>query len=258
MKACVIETINNHIIVLKALVGSHNYNLDTPESDKDYKYFVLPTLSDLYNGTFYSSSSEGKDMDYTVHDVRKLTHLLWKANVNFLEVLYSKELVFTEEAGSLKEFLLDNRADLCKMNLPYLYDACVGMSINYWNRIKKATPTSEASIQKHGYAVKCAYQSLRILDFLDRMVRFNFDFEKAACYQDGEAKGFLMTVKLGYRSFDEVEEQHAFFLERAKEHETIFYHSGYQMNGPDTSLRERLIAATSKLVFNSVKNGIIQ
>ena len=29
-------------VAFKSLVGSHNYNLNTPESDKDYKVFVLP------------------------------------------------------------------------------------------------------------------------------------------------------------------------------------------------------------------------
>ena len=48
--------IDHRIAVLKALVGSHNYNLNTESSDKDYKYFVLPTLDDLYDGTIFSAS----------------------------------------------------------------------------------------------------------------------------------------------------------------------------------------------------------
>ena len=30
--------LDHRIVVLKALVGSHNYNLNTESSDKDYKY----------------------------------------------------------------------------------------------------------------------------------------------------------------------------------------------------------------------------
>ena len=48
--------INNRVPVLKALVGSHNYNLNTPESDKDYKLFVLPTFDDLYSREDYTAS----------------------------------------------------------------------------------------------------------------------------------------------------------------------------------------------------------
>ena len=36
--------------LIKALVGSHNYNLNTETSDKDYKVFVLPTFNELYKG----------------------------------------------------------------------------------------------------------------------------------------------------------------------------------------------------------------
>ena len=41
-------------VVFKALVGSHNYNLNDETSDKDYKYFVLPTFDDLYTGKMFS------------------------------------------------------------------------------------------------------------------------------------------------------------------------------------------------------------
>lgn len=36
--------LDHRIVVLKALVGSHNYNLNAESSDKDYKYFVLSAL----------------------------------------------------------------------------------------------------------------------------------------------------------------------------------------------------------------------
>ena len=32
-------------IVFKVLTGSHNYNLNTPKSDRDYKYFVFQKIS---------------------------------------------------------------------------------------------------------------------------------------------------------------------------------------------------------------------
>jgi len=34
--------------MLQILVGSHNYNLNNENSDKDYKIFVCPTFEDLY------------------------------------------------------------------------------------------------------------------------------------------------------------------------------------------------------------------
>ena len=75
----------------KALVGSHNYNLNTQTSDKDYKVFVLPTFDDLFSGRQFSKATTG-EIDIEYHDIRKLSNLLWKSNINFLEVLFSEEL----------------------------------------------------------------------------------------------------------------------------------------------------------------------
>ena len=75
------DIIGNHVICLKALVGSHNYNLNTPSSDKDYKYFVYPTWDDLYDGKKYHKEVVTETEDYTVHDIRQLPMLIWKANL---------------------------------------------------------------------------------------------------------------------------------------------------------------------------------
>lgn len=249
--------LDHRIVVVKALVGSHNYNLNTEFSDKDYKYFVLPTLDDLYDGTIFSASKVSNVVDYSTHDVRKFEHLLWKANVNFLEVLYSQELMFFDEAGKLKDFLLENRAELCKMNLPYLYSACLGCAAGQWGSVKKDTPTNHESIEKYGYSIKAAYQSIRMLDFIDRMVRYNFDFQKAIWYED-EAQGLLFAVKLGFRSFDEVKQWHDELLETVKEHKPIFENCGYQAERPNVELREQLRTTVKELIFDNVRAGVIR
>lgn len=61
--------------ILKALVGSHNYNLNTPESDKDYKLFVLPTFDDLYLKRDYNTSIDSKEEDIVIYDLRRLSSL---------------------------------------------------------------------------------------------------------------------------------------------------------------------------------------
>lgn len=78
-----------HKEIFRALVGSHNYNLNTETSDYDYKVFVAPTFDDLYFNKQYSKSIIGEEQDLDIHDVRKVSNLWWKANVNFLEVTNS-------------------------------------------------------------------------------------------------------------------------------------------------------------------------
>ncbi len=67
-----IEDKEGRPVVLEALSGSHNYNLNTPTSDRDYKVFVAPTFSDLYRGSTIHREWIGIERDVLVHDVRKI------------------------------------------------------------------------------------------------------------------------------------------------------------------------------------------
>lgn len=246
------QKIHDHIVLMKAIVGSHNYNLNTDTSDKDYKYFVLPTFDELYYGKFFSHAKESEAEDYTVHDIRKLSHLFWKANVNFLEVLYGSP-IFWKEATDLMDFLIKNRQDLCTMNLPYLYDACIGMAINYSHRFLKVTPSSETSIEKYGYAIKCMYQAVRILTFLIRMKESHFDFYESIWYEPGEERDMLMAIKQGKMSFDTVNVlYYKHYLFRAKQLEQDF-----KSQKPNENLLNALNDTIKSFLYQQIQKGNI-
>ena len=90
------------------LIGSNNYNLDLPDSDKDYKEIVMPNFTDLYfNRTLNAQINEHNSLV----DYRFFCQKLAKANPNYIEMLFSKE----------KEFLDDGFAqilDLARETLP--------------------------------------------------------------------------------------------------------------------------------------------
>lgn len=174
-------------VLLKALVGSHNYNLDTPESDRDYKVFVAPTFEDLYEGKSYSNSDIGAEADHDIHDIRKLERLLYKSNVNFMEILFSEDLQIAEDASDNTKMLLENlidiKDDIARMNLPYLYHACIGMYHNKMKYLEKGTSGTMHLVEKYGYDTKQALHSYRILDFLIRFMNSGFnDFKWAITY----------------------------------------------------------------------------
>lgn len=187
--------------VFRALVGSHNYKLNTPESDKDFKIFVMPTFDDLYHGKMYSHSTIGKDADYDIHDIRKLSTLLWKANINFLEVLFSKENYgYFAEVGQI----YDLKNELVTMNLPYLYNACKGMHFEKMKRLDKPTEGTAHLIEKYGYNTKEALHAFRVLDFITRFVYTDFeDFEWAMTYEDSRDK--MLSIKNGEYSREQFE-----------------------------------------------------
>ena len=72
-------------IVFAYLQGSQNYDLETPSSDMDGKAFCLPSLDDLYDGSFLSKTFDYPQGQITIHDVRMLPELLEKMNPTYLE-----------------------------------------------------------------------------------------------------------------------------------------------------------------------------
>ena len=175
-------------IVLKSLVGSHNYNLNDESSDEDYKIFIVPTFDDLYNKEMFSSQVIGARYDYTFHDIRKLITLLYKSNINFLEVLFSSKMFISDNIKDL-HYLRD---DVSRINLPYLFDSCKGTFYSKMKRIDKSTDKTRELVEKYGYNTKeamHAYRSLKIVvDFYNN--GFN-NFENVIKYNDNDRLLFL-------------------------------------------------------------------
>lgn len=152
-------------VVLKALVGSHNYNLNTPSSDMDWKYFVMPTFDDLYLGKRFSSSSQSDKEDYDCHDIRQLPDLIWKANINFVEVLFSRNT----KAHPRLHWLFYNADRLAQMNIPRMVSATLGMYFQKMSSLNKGTASTSALVDRFGYDTKQAHHALRCLVMLARL-----------------------------------------------------------------------------------------
>ena len=182
-------------VAIKALFGSHNYNLNTPESDKDYKIFLVPNLNDLYDKVELNEDHLSKEEDYSVHDIRKFGRILFKSNISFTEILFSKELMID---GELKE-LVERREDLARMNLPYMWNSCTGGCFQRMSRLNKTTDGTRHLVEKHGFNTKEAMHAFRILDFLERYRASEFnDFSAAIWYEDTErTKAEILGIKNG-------------------------------------------------------------
>lgn len=183
-------------MVFKALVGSHNYQINVPQSDKDYKIFVMPTFEDLYKGKFYSKATITDEMDMDVHDIRKLPKLFYKSNINFLEVLFSLEVHAGPAYEMVYKVLYNKREEIASMNLPYLYNACVGMSHQKIKGLDKYSEGMEYS-KKFGYNIKEATHAYRLLNFLSRY-RERQNFKSALWYKMNELdREIVMKIRTG-------------------------------------------------------------
>lgn len=196
--------------IFKSLVGSVNYNLNTETSDKDYKVFVVPSFNDLYFSRVYSESISTDEVDLEIHDIRKLDKMLYKSNVNFLEILFSKEVIINKDLVLSSRKYVDElfklKESIAKMNLPYLYDACIGVYRSKMMTLEKGTRNTAFLVEKYGYDTKSAMSAYRILDFIKRYKENDFkSFKKAIEYTD-EEREFLIDIKNGVYSLDNIKD----------------------------------------------------
>jgi len=187
----------NRLCVVKALTGSHNYNLNTPTSDKDFKFFVTPTFEDLYHGHFFATGNHSDSVDYTVYDVRKLGALVFKANISFIEVLFSVEEAHDPDL----DFLFAERERWGAMNLPAFYKATIGMHFEKMKTLHKGTEKSQVLVDKFGYDTKDACHALRCLYVVQRYWNTE-SMAKALWFPKGEMRTTLLNVKAGKFSED--------------------------------------------------------
>lgn len=236
--------------LFRSLVGSHNYNMNTPESDKDYKIFVLPTFNDLYSGKEFSTSHVGETEDYDVHDIRKTSHLWWKANINFVEVLFTSDGHVNKKLKPKTLNILDvifrHKNEIARMNLPYLYDACIGMHLTKKSQIDKGTTGTQHLVDKFGYDTKQAMHSLRVLDFLARFALTDFeDFKMAIQYKDGEfKKSYLLALKNGEFEKETYLEVSEDTLRRVEKN----YKESYKSQSPNEETKEHLLRLVKDMV----------
>ncbi|AXH71083.1 putative nucleotidyltransferase [Bacillus phage BSP38] len=176
----------------KSLVGSHNYNLATSDSDVDYMTFVYPNFDDLYKGVFVKETSITDWEDIAVHDVRKIPEYLYKSSPTFLEILFSERTVLHD---SLFQELKDVRNDIVTMNLPRLFESSRGMFIQ---QFKKAYDKhlKGGSHKEIGKSIASAF---RLYLFLKSFAESEFsDFKNAIYFETGtKFQGSLMWLKLG-------------------------------------------------------------
>lgn len=235
-------------VALKSLVGSHNYNLAHKDSDKDYKVFVIPTFEELYNGRFFSKDIITPTEDNSIHDIRKLPELFFKANLNYLEILASKELYITEWHEELFE-IYKLRNEIYKMNLPKLYNACFGMFKQKMSLLGKGTEGTQHLVDLYGYDTKQATHAFRNLKFLVDFHSTEFeDFENTIKF-DGEDLKLMLSIRNGEftkHDFEDMANDFAFY----KVSPLV---ADYHAEEPNFELKEQL----DQLIMNLVKRKVV-
>ncbi|PGP14590.1 hypothetical protein COA01_30010 [Bacillus cereus] len=189
-------------VIVSFLSGSHNRNLDTETSDKDYKAFVMPTFEDLYTKNQFKDTQVTPTIDTEVHDIRALENLFYKSNITYLELLYSIEIQ-TYGYDEMEE-ILSMRDDIVTMHLGNFFNASFGMYNSQMkilkNLEKNLTPSNMQQYNK---------KAMLAIHFLSTLIKFYetgfSDFKSSFTYNDAE-RAYMLGIKHGNHSAEEVKD----------------------------------------------------
>jgi hypothetical protein len=128
---------------------------------------------------------------------------LFKANPAYLDLLFSPGI---ETFGCQKmDEIIAMRDDIANMNLSNLYSATMGTVQRNINDLQN--PTSEktrALIERHAYNPKKAMLAVHLCKVLVKFHANGFTDYKKAIWYEGEERQFMIDIKRGKFTFDEI------------------------------------------------------
>ncbi len=210
------ENPTSRVIVFNALVGSPNYNLSTPSSDKDYKVFVLPSLDDLYYKHELSTTTiKDNFCDYDYKDIRLLYSLLTKGSPQYLEILFSREVLINDSLlnNDIYQQLRVISEDIVKVHIDTVFNSTIGhITKKISNTELKAAENNRANgkvfnIESRHFDLKQLHHAYRLKLLLERYFTGDFNsYQHALYFDDNEPiRQQLIDIKLGQINLEQVE-----------------------------------------------------
>lgn len=191
-----INIMNDEKILFMIRYGSYNYNIDTVNSDIDWRGFS----NNIGYKEVNNFGIENNDIciNNTMYLYKALTEMIPK----FIELLFSDTMMFLNEiVEEIVNELISIRNDIVIMDLPYMYQSYLK---DYYFH-KKMISDNKYPYRKIGYTI----HSFRVLDILDRFASTNFeDYLYAIKYSDNDDnRKLIIDTKLNKVPISILEEQ---------------------------------------------------
>lgn len=174
-----------------ALYGSQNYNLQTENSDLDFKAIIIPTLEDLVRQTKPTSKVYMYEWGQVeVKDIRNYIESAVKVNINFIELLtteywYSEKWFYASTMRDFFEPLLKEQGEI------YLR-ANLGMIMQKYHAFSHPFPSKLAVIEKFGYDPKQLCHIVRLRILMERYLEGNLSY-----IHEWDQRDYLIHLKSG-------------------------------------------------------------
>lgn len=233
---------------LKVLSGSHLRNLNTPDSDLDYKRFIIPSFNSLFNGKMVKNLTTSSEVDIETHDIRRLVGLLEKANITYVELLFSPEI--KTYGYSEMEGLISMRESIASMNLSSLFSSNIGIYNSQREQMTKETSEDTARlIAIHGYNPKKFYVAQHFLRVLRKYCEQDFTNFASVVWYTGKEREEMLEYKSGVYPLSEAYKLLDDSLALCRGNIA----TDYKQHSLDVDTREKMINLIKKLVRDSLR-----
>ena len=159
-------------IVLVALQGSQNYNLDLPTSDVDTKLIVVPTFQDiaLNSKPISTTHVRANDEHIDFKDIRLYVQCFEKQNLNFMEILFTDYYIINPLYEEQWNRLVEAREEIARMNPYRAVKSMKGIALEKFHAMEHPYPTKLDLIEKYGFDGKQVHHLIRVSDYLTRYI----------------------------------------------------------------------------------------
>lgn len=163
-------------VVCVCLQGSQNYGLDEYSdeymSDIDTKAIVLPPLDDFIAEAPPVSTVVIMDNNEhaEVKDIRIMFDMFKKANISYIELLFTEFKIINPEWAEFIEPLFANRELISKYNRNQFLRCIAGMAMEKRKALCHPYPNLIEKIEKYGYDGKQLHHCVRLYNFIERFV----------------------------------------------------------------------------------------
>lgn len=233
-----------------ALYGSQNYGLDiyTDEymSDVDAKAVIIPSLKSLIAGEKISTTVEFDSGLCDVKDIRIYLDNIFKANINYLETMFSDFKIINSDCIEDFERFLMMGEEIVSLRISTLFKTACGMAQAKFDNLTKTRPSSLEDIMRFGYSPKELHHIVRIYFLLFKYYFEHKSFRESLCPID--KKDFLIDIKLGKYSKEEALKMGGEYLNEIKSITDYVI----SRNPFDCSVRSKL----DGVVYDIIKNRI--
>jgi len=198
-KARIVEE-KGYILLALFLQGSQNYELDIYEddykSDIDCKAIIIPTFKDIVLGKAPISTTLVLDNNEHIElkDIRVMKEMWIKQNISYIELLYTKFIVYGEYGKEFIDELLSMRDDISTINKNQFLRCIRGMSMEKLKALEHPYPTIKDKIDKYGYDPKQLHHIIRLFQFIVRYLEDGESLEECYVFDD---KAYLLDIKKG-------------------------------------------------------------